>query len=109
MKPRILMIVSPPVSGTICADQRTAPLPECLTEENADNWLWIQYFDARTVTGVRADGVNAVGAVFQRDIDTKAMRKLPDEMSLYGATEVVESGAATLEVQAQTRTLMKMP
>jgi len=84
-------------------------VPTPITEESWDGWLWHQYFDIRVVTATIADGVNAAGASVGFQIDSKAMRKLPLDSILYGATEVIESGTSLMEVQAQTRVLAKLP
>ena len=84
-------------------------VPTPLTEEQWDGWLWHSYFDVRSVTATIADGVNAAGATVAFEIDSKAMRKFPTNMTLYGATEVVESGTALVELQGQTRMLVKLP
>jgi len=84
-------------------------VPTPLTDEDQEGWMWHQYFDVRTPTGTISDGVNAVGAVSRFDIDNKAMRKIPVGMTLAGVTEVVESGTAVIEMQGQTRMLVKLP
>jgi len=75
-------------------------VPTPLTEEAWDGWMFHRYFDLRAITATIADGVNAFAAKVQIEIDTKAMRKLPLDMTLFGVTEVVESGTATMEIQA---------
>jgi len=42
-------------------------------------------------------------------IDSKAMRKLDDGMSLYAAAEVVEAGTATVSLFLDTRILLLLP
>ncbi len=84
-------------------------VPSPLSDEDWEGWLWHAYFDVRAVTATIADGVNAAGYSMVQEIDSKAMRKLPSGMTLFGITEVTESGTAVLEVQAQTRTLLKNP
>ena len=71
-------------------------------------WMWHQFFDVRSITATIADGVNA-GVLHQRiEIDSKAMRKMGPQQSLVGITEVVESDTASMEIQAQTRVLVKL-
>ena len=84
-------------------------VPTPLTEEDWDGWMWHSYFDIRSVTATIADGVNAAAASVNVEIDSKAMRKFTGDMTLYGCTEVVESGTATIETQGQTRILVKLP
>ena len=86
-----------------------ASLPTPLTEEDWDGWLWHTYFDIRAVTATIGDGVNAVGAVDRTIIDSKAMRIWTEDMTLFGVTEVTESGTSNVEVQGQSRVLVKLP
>ena len=86
-----------------------ASVPTPLTEEQWDGWLFHTYFDVRSVTATIGDGVNAVGAVVRIPIDSKAMRIFTEDMTLIGVTEVVESGASNMEMQGQTRILVKLP
>ena len=85
-----------------------ASLPTPLTEEDWDGWIWHSYFDCRTVTATIADGVNGSAVSYLKEIDSKAMRKFDNDMTLFGATEVVESANAGLETQAQCRMLVKL-
>ena len=94
---------------TAAATAGVSAVPTPITEDDWDGWFWHQYFDVRATTATIADGVNAAGARFAKDIDSKAMRKFPDEMTMIGVSEVIESGAASVEVQSQTRVLVKLP
>ncbi len=83
-------------------------LPGPLDQEGWDGWLWHQYFDIRMITATIADGVNA-GAVFVNiPVDSKAMRKLDEDMVFFGMIDVVESGTAVMEFQADSRMLFKV-
>ena len=93
-------------SAAFAAGVGSVPTP--ITEEDWDGWMFHSYFDVRAVTATIADGVNAVGVVARIPIDTKAMRIFREEMTLVGVTEVVESGAANVEMQGQTRVLLKL-
>ncbi len=94
---------------TSAAQAGIASIPTPLTEESWDGWMWHTYFDVRSSTATIADGVNAFGAVSRTIIDTKAMRKFTNDMTLVGVTEVVESGASNVEFQGQARMLVKLP
>lgn len=85
-----------------------AACPTPLTEEEWDGWMWHHYFQLRAVTATIADGVNSQAVAFEVDIDTKAMRKLTDEMVVFGCTEVELGGTATMELQARSRMLLKL-
>ena len=84
-------------------------VPGPLTDEGDELWMWHSYFDVRSITATIADGVNAAGVVALLPIDSKAMRKIPSGNTVFGITELVESGAATVESQAQCRMLSKLP
>ena len=55
------------------------------------------------------DMVEPVTAAVTFDIDTKAMRKIPDGMTLTGVIEVTEVGTAVLDWHVNSRTLAKLP
>ena len=83
-------------------------VPSPMDEENWDGWLWHSYFDIRAITATIADGVNA-GIAYQRlVIDSKAMRKVDSADVIVGAISVVESGTATMEMNADSRQLIKV-
>jgi len=89
-------------------------VPTPITEQDSENWLWYQAFAVvcPTIgTGV-SDGVSSAStsASFRVTIDSKAMRKLPEEMALYAMIEVgSELGAAAVSVFLDTRALFKLP
>ena len=85
-----------------------ASCPTPITEISWD-WIWHQFFDVRIITGTIADGVNAANVSSRIDIDSKAMRKFGLDEVLFGVTEVVESGTADMEIQADVRSLFKLP
>ena len=61
------------------------------------------------MTGTIADGVNAASVSHRFDIDSKAMRKWDGgDYTLVGVTEVTESVAGQIEVQVDTRVLIKL-
>ena len=77
-----------------------------LTEMNSDMWIWHSFFDVRSITATIGDGVNAQSCYSNVIIDSKAMRKSFDpERVMVGVTEVVENGAATAELNADSRQL----
>jgi len=83
-------------------------IPGPLTELDWDGWMYHRIFDVRTITATLADGVNAVGVVDRFEIDSKAMRKFDEDMTLFGMIEVTEQTSAQLEFQADTRLLLKL-
>ncbi len=92
----------------------TASLPDPLADDSDDNWMWHQYFQVRApkaFTGnasVDSDALLALACVFQFEIDTKAMRKVPQAGDVvYGKIEGSLSGTATLNFNMNTRMLSK--
>jgi len=84
-----------------------ASLPTPLTEGAWDGWLWHKHF---FMHGTVAAG-SAAGAFVKKvdvEIDTKAMRKVSDEMIIFAASEVLEAGTAALILHLNSRLLLKL-
>ena len=83
-----------------------------ITEEDAEIWLWHRYFACNSpvpfTAGAAQDGPD-IASSLRLEVDTRAMRKYPSEMSLYAVIEPVETGVATLNVSFNTRMLVKLP
>jgi len=78
-------------------------VPTPITEASWDGWLWHSFVSAHS--GLSAE-VGGPGCGWELEIDSKAMRKLDDPaMSIYGALEFTEIGAATMSVFFNTRVL----
>ncbi len=86
-----------------------ASVPTPITEQGSENWLYWRAFAVDAVTATIADGVNAFGSVFEVEIDSKAMRKFPEDLSIYACTEVVEAGVSSANVWHDSRLLIKLP
>ena len=96
------------IASAAAFDAGIASVPTPLTEAAWDGWMYHSFFD---VHGALAAGASAVGVAnggAELDIDTKAMRKILDEMTLYAALEVVELGTAVMEVWTDSRLLLKL-
>jgi len=78
-------------------------LPTPITDMDAENWLFWKPFS------IHATRIAAIGESFELEVDTKAMRKFPSEMALYGMVELVEVGAANIDVFFDSRTLFFLP
>ena len=79
-----------------------------IDDANSDMWIWHSFWDVRAITTTISDGVNAVAASQRIVIDSKAMRKGFDpERVMVMITQVIESGTATAEMNAETRQLFK--
>ena len=72
-----------------------------IAEEGWDGWLWHSYFSVAGPLGSDAAHVRL-------EIDSKAMRKFDSFDTIFGATEVVESGTEVMSLIAQTRMLFKI-
>ena len=83
------------------------PLPS--TDDFWEGWMWHQWFNVKSNTSTLADGANADAITFRATIDSKSMRKLPVGMTLALVVEVVEAGTALVQVDVQSRSLVKLP
>ena len=89
------------------ADANTAGgIPDPLTEEAWDGWIWHGYFN--TFCASSTDVAGWYGSRIY--IDNKAMRKFNETDVLVGVTEVVEvDDGSSLILAASTRTLVLLP
>ena len=79
-----------------------ASLPTPITESNWDGWMWHQFFGVhRGVADISA------GSYLRGAIDSKAMRKVSDDFTIFAAVEVVEIGTAALDLFLDSRMLLK--
>ena len=93
-------------SAAFAIGQTAVPTP--ITEADWPGWLYHQFGDCRVVTATIADGVNASGANFRMEIDSKAMRKQGADETLMAVLEVSEQGTATMEMHGDLRILDKL-
>jgi len=84
-------------------------VPTPRAEENWDGWIYHRYIDVRAITATIADGVNAAAVNLGFEIDSKAMRKMTVDESIYVALEVTEEGTATMRWEFDSRMLVKLP
>jgi len=86
-----------------------------LADADWDQWLFHRFFACRSaglIGNVAADDVDIVHSVvaaMRLEVDTKAMRKLPEDVGVYACIEVTESGAATMRVDFDSRMLIFLP
>ena len=99
-------------SPAIAAGAGSVPMP--LNEASSENWLFhrfIHLLAPASITAAAATDADLsipVTAALRFEIDSKAMRKTQD-LQLYVALEVNETGTASLQWQAQTRVLVMLP
>jgi len=91
-----------------------ASMPAPVTEDDWDGWLYHRFFSI-TAGGILDTGVAsarlqvmAAGASLRVEVDSKAMRKTPQNMTIFAAIEVVEAGAATMAWFFNSRLLFKL-
>ncbi len=96
--------------AAVTAGAGSVPTP--LTEQSADSWLYWVPIQLSTPIAIVADTAPAgeiLSANFSIEVDTKAMRKFPQESSLYAMAEFAESGVMTAELFWDSRLLVKLP
>ena len=85
-------------------------VPTPIAEANGDNWLYWQAFavkGAQLFAAGAGPGMEQLGTYFFAEIDSKAMRKLDNELSVYAAVEMgAEVGTANTEVHHNSRVLL---
>jgi len=91
-------------------------VPTPVTESLWDGWLYHSFFSVRagdvTIAGAASRQANQQGSTLSAirlDVDSKAMRKLRIEDAVYAMIEVVIGGTATMVVDFNSRTLLKLP
>ena len=96
------------IASTAAIAVGSTAVPTPLTELGSDIWMYHRFFNTHGITATIADGVNAVAARIDFELDTKAMRKLDDpSFTLYSCLEVIEDGIATANFHWNTRMLVK--
>jgi len=98
-------------AAAVAGGMGTVPTP--ITESGSETWLYHQFF---SVTGQQlfaagaGPGAEQHNTFFRADIDSKSMRKFPDDMSIYAVVEVgTEVGTASIDVHHDSRVLVKLP
>ena len=97
----------------LCTDEAfaagVASVPGPLTDHDWDGWMWHSLhgmFRGVETTEVQRGPMEAV----REKIDSKAMRKFDEGMTVFGAVELgTETGAVTLDFTVRTRMLIKLP
>ena len=82
-----------------------ASVPSPIAEQGWDNWLYYQFFSVH-------GGVNAADDSFSSsskiEIDSKAMRKVTADETIFAVLEATETGSAIGNVRLDTRMLFKL-
>jgi len=90
-------------------------LPTPIAQETWDGWFYHRYFSlfsggpiAAATAAQEALQINNVMAAVRIEVDSKAMRKIDINESIYAMIEVAEHGTATMEWAFNSRTLFKL-
>ena len=86
-------------------------VPDPLNDLEFGGWMWHSFFDVRGIAAQSAGAdvsINAFSAVYRKEIDSKAMRKLGEFETLVGVVNVAEGGTASMEFNADSRMLVKL-
>jgi len=95
------------VATTAAVTAGAASVPTPLTEAAWDGWIFWQAMNMKSLTGTLSDfGVNTT---LRMPIDTKAMRKLSEDESIYGVIETNEVGTSNLVWHVDSRVLIALP
>ena len=84
-----------------------ASVPTPITDIDWDGWVWHRMFSLHGSAATASED-NALPSRFF-EIDSKAMRKVGTEMSLYLAFEMTEIGTAVMNLFGGVRVLIKLP
>ncbi len=96
----------------VVAGAASVPMP--ITEQDWEGWMYWQRIEctaAQAIAGAAADdgdAISQVTAVQRFEFDSKAMRKVDEDMSIYAALEVTETGTAVLNWALDSRILVKL-
>ena len=81
-------------------------IPTPITDQAQEIWLYHRFFDLHAAG---AAAIDTFQSSIQFEVDSKAMRKWPEPMTIYAALEVVEIGAAVMQTFFESRMLVKLP
>jgi len=91
--------------AAVTAGAGSVPTP--LTEQGSENWLyWMPVQILAQGTGTLG---RELGAFQSFEVDSKAMRKLPTDLSIYAMVELAEVGTAVASFLFDSRVLAKLP
>jgi len=89
-------------AAAITAGAASVPTP--ITEQSADSWIFWSPISIHVPVAS-----NLLAGVQHHVVDTKAMRKLDDTDGIYAIVELVEVGAATIQLNFDSRILFALP
>ena len=85
-------------------------LPNPADDPSWPGWLYWRVFDVHTFDATIASSFGPAGlAAIQFEVDSKAMRKLGINETIFASVQTIEAGAATMSIFFESRTLVKLP
>ena len=91
-------------------------VPNPINDEDWDGWLYHRYWSlaaggvlAAAAAADATDQVNSTTAALRLEVDSKAMRKLPENMGIFASLQVTESGVSLMSAWFNSRILIKLP
>ena len=82
-------------------------VPDPIADSGWDGWFYHRFFDVHS-SHTEVEGGDLSRSI-SFEVDSKAMRKIPEENVIVAALEVVELGIATMQVYFDSRVLFKLP
>ena len=83
-------------------------VPTPITEQDWDGWLYWQPISIHAGDAT-AGSRNWQGGVINIEVDSKAMRKLTDQSSIFTVVELVEVDTADIDMWFDSRVLLALP
>ena len=103
------------IATTAAVVAGAASVPTPIGEQAWDGWMFwqpLRLIAAAPIDGsvsTDADGMNSVTASIRFEVDTKAMRKVAIDESIYAAIDVTEVGTAVMNWFFDSRVLVALP
>ena len=82
-------------------------VPDPIDQMEWDGWLYHRFFDLHSSEAALGDQQNGLTSI-QFEVDSKAMRKVADNMTLMAVVQAVEIGAAVMVAHFDSRLLVKL-
>jgi len=100
------------IANTQAVVAGAASVLQPLTNADWDGWMYHRFFFVKSPSAFSAGGNLSVAkesTVLKWDVDTKAMRKITTDESVYAMLEVAEVGTSGMDVHFDSRMLFKLP
>ena len=81
-------------------------VPTPITDSTWDGWLYHRFFGVHR--SLAATGAGEGSSQIRFEVDSKAMRKIPESDALIAVVEMVEIGTATIDMFFDSRILVKL-